>query len=176
MVPPSRKLPSQKSRLSDGMRSIASSSRDDMVRLTPKMLEEFEYSEVVGERYVWKYLPDENFRTTYDRPGVTAFDINRAVLSHLARVIEAFEIVSIWRGRDLVDSAVACLNAERLVSAATLSRSLIELTVTYGHAANLLRASFENLSWDKIRTHLFRLEERDEKGRRIGIESFIERL
>jgi hypothetical protein len=91
-------------------------------------------------------------------------------------VIEAFQMVSIWRSRDLVGSCVASLNEERLISAATLARSLIELAVTYGDAANFLRAAFNSFFWSEIGNALMAPVVRDEGGKEINLELFIERL
>jgi hypothetical protein len=85
------------------MCSIASSRSDSVVQGAPKALESFEYSEVVGKRYSWKYLSDDSFTQRYLQRPVDIYAANHAFISHLARIIEAFEVVSIWRTRDLVD-------------------------------------------------------------------------
>src|SRR5215471_3525529 len=102
--------------------------------------------------------------------------MNHAFLSHLFRVIEAFEITSLWRGWELVDSCITSLNKYQFVSAATLARSLLELTVQYGFAVNTLRASFDKFPWQNLRTQALGLDCVDERGRKVGLESYIERL
>lgn len=172
----SRKQPTKRFRLSAKMRSIADASADPVIQSTHKALEEFEYSEVVGTRYGWKYLSDEAFSSFYLRQGVDAYTLNRAVLSHLIRLMEAFEITSIWRAWELLDPLLASLNNEQLNAAATLSRSLMELTVAYGDAANFLRINFHGYPWEKAHTEFIGLDQRDNGGRRVGLESYIERL
>jgi hypothetical protein len=168
--------PSKRFRLNAKMCSIAAASGDALVRNVPKVLEAFEFSEVTGQRYFWKYLPDDAFGLICNRPGVSVRTMNRTLWSHLLRVIEAFEMVSIWRARDLVESCVASLNGDRLISAATLGRSLIELAATYGDAANFLRANLENFPWSQMGEYLLTPELRDENGGPVSMESFIERL
>jgi hypothetical protein len=63
-----------------------------------------------------------------------------------------------------------------MISAATLARSLIELTLSYGEAVNVLRHKFENFEWNMLHTHVMELDQTDESGRRVGLEGFIERL
>jgi hypothetical protein len=94
----------------------------------------------------------------------------------LFRVIEAFEIVGTWRATELISSSIESLNSERFVAAATTVRSLIELTVQYGWAANIVRVSFGKLPWQYLHEQLLVLDCQDENGRSVGLESFIERL
>jgi hypothetical protein len=165
-------------RLNDAIRTASRSSKEHFVHDAQDILRDFEFSHVVGTKYNWKYLPDDVFHNrlfgSNTPPNIPA--TNYAFLSHLFRVIEAFEVVSIWRARDLVESCVRSLNNNCLIAAATLARSLLELAVHYGFAANTLRATFEELQWQHLSTHMLVLDEKDDKGRRIGLESYIERL
>jgi hypothetical protein len=176
MMPATHKTPVKRFRLNDKMSSIVVASPDPIVRDVCKVLEAFEYSEVIGSRYVWKSLPDDAFAAICEQPGMSVRMMNRTLFSHLLRAIEAFEMVSIWRSRDLVGSCVASLNDERLISAATLARSLIELAVTYGDAGNFLRAAFKSFPWSEIEDALIAPVVRDENGKEINVELFIERL
>lgn len=63
------------------------------------------------------------------------------------------------------------LNNDCLIAAATLARSLVELAVHYGFAANTLRQAFEQFEWQNLKTH-----KKDDKGRQVGLESYVERL
>jgi hypothetical protein len=166
--------PTKRFRLSEEIIALVNHSADPIIRDVEKILIEFEYSEILGTTYVWKYLPDEAFSHFYAGPDV--YKMNHAFLSHLFRVIEAFEIVSVWRAWELVDSCVTSLNKYQFVSAATLARSLLELTVQYGIAVNTLRASFDQFPWQNLRTHALGLDCMDERGKKAGLESYIERL
>jgi hypothetical protein len=178
MAKPERHAPKRQFRLKNAMQAIACRSQDRIVRDVQNTLEEYAYSEVVGQKYNWKYLPDERFQELC-RPlskGKTVYEINRAFLSHLLRVIEAFEIVSIWRATELISSSVDCLHSDRLVAAAVMIRSLIELTAQYGWAANVVRANFEKLPWQHLREQALVLDCKDETGKLVGLETFIEKL
>jgi hypothetical protein len=168
----------RKFRLDSRMQAMALHSEDPIVRDVQNTLNEFAYSEVVRQKYNWKYLPDERFQELCNRltKGTTVYETNRAFLSHLLRVIEAFEIVSIWRATELISTSVDCLNSDRLVAAAVTIRSLIELTAQYGFAANVVRVNFEKLPWQHLREQAFVLDCKDENGKSVGLESFIERL
>ncbi|HEX3885380.1 MAG TPA: hypothetical protein VHW66_22190 [Stellaceae bacterium] len=155
---------------------IADASPDPIARDVCKVLQAFGYSEVIGKKYFWKYLSDEAFSAICKKPGMSVRTMNRTLFSHFLRVIEAFELVSIWRARDLVGSCVASLNEERLVSAATLARSLIELAVTYSDAANYLRAAFDVIPWSNMADGLISPVVKDEHGNETNLEAFIERL
>jgi hypothetical protein len=175
MIEPGRKTPVKRFRLNDKISATANANRDPIVREVRKVLEAFERSEVTGSRYVWKYLPDDAF-TVICKPGMSVRTMNRTLLSHLIRIIEAFQMVSLWRSRDLVGSCVASLNEERLVSAATLTRSLIELAVTYRDAGDFLTWAFKSFPWSEIGDALVAPLVTDEHGKEISLEIFIERL
>jgi hypothetical protein len=176
MMPPRRKPHIKRFQLNDKMSSIVSASPDPIVRDLLKVLEAFEYAEAIGSRFVWKYLPDDAFNEICNKPDMNVRMLNRTPFSHLVRIIEAFEMVSIWRSRDLVGSCVVSLNEKRLISAATLARSLIELTVTYGDAANFLQAAFRAFLWSELGNALIQPMVTDENGKEINLEIFIERL
>lgn len=173
MAAPRRMPPSKRFRLNAKIRSIAAESDDSLTREVQNAVKEFENSDVVGFEYRWKYLPDDKL---VQLCGDNFIKRNHASLSRLARIIEAFEIASVWRSRDLAASCVDALNNDHLISAGALARSLIEVTVYYGYAANILRASFEQCKWETICTHEWYLDQTDEKGKKIGLEIFIERL
>jgi hypothetical protein len=168
--------PRKRFRLNAKMRLVATHSTDPMVRGAQNALEALEFSEVLGTRYSWKYLPDEKFTelaATLEDP----YKINHLFVSHLARVIEAFEIVSVWRASELVGSCVSSLNNDQLVAAATLSRALLELTIVYGEAVNRLRHHFDTkFPWHQMHSHVIGMDFTDPTGRKVGLESYIERL
>jgi hypothetical protein len=162
-------------RLNDKIRTAARSSKEHFVNDAQESLKAFEGLHVIGTKYNWRYLPDDVFHNKFfDFPNVEA--MNYAYLSHLFRVIEAFEVVSIWRARDLVETCVRSLNNDCLIAAATLARSFLELALHYGFAANTLHQTFEEFPWQHLKTHMLDLGGMDDKERKFGVESYIERL
>jgi hypothetical protein len=63
-----RKTPVKRFRINDKISAVASASPDPLVRQVRNNLEAFECSEVIGSRYVWKYLPDDAFVAICDKP------------------------------------------------------------------------------------------------------------
>jgi hypothetical protein len=61
MIESRRKIPVKRFWLNDKITAIASASPDPLVREVLKILEAFECSDLIGSRYVWKYLPDDAF-------------------------------------------------------------------------------------------------------------------
>ena len=176
MVSSGAKAPREQFQLKEKMLAIAGASPDPITRQVRTVLEAFAYSEAIGRRYFWKYLPDEAFTAICNKQGINFRTTNRTLFSHLLRVIEAFEVASIWRARDLVGSCVVSLNGERLISAAALARSLIELAVTYGDAANYLHAAFNVLPWSNMANAFIAPKVKDEHGKETNLEAFVERL
>jgi hypothetical protein len=173
-------LPKRQFKLTEELQQTAAIHDDPIIKTVQQTLDEFAYSEIIPRRLEWKYLPDSAFIERYLeqlKASGDVYPVNHALLSHLLRVIEAFEIVSIWRATDLIDPCVKALNDENFVAAAVLARSLVELTVRYGDAANRLRAHFETFNWEGMRTHVMLMDQTNEtSGKKDGLESFVERL
>jgi hypothetical protein len=49
------------------MHAMARRSEDPVVRAVQNTLDEYAYSEVIGQKYNWKYLPDERFQELCSR-------------------------------------------------------------------------------------------------------------
>jgi hypothetical protein len=133
-------------RLRDEVSGFAGKSEDPIVRTVGDVIEEFSHFVVIGEEYNWSYLSDEEYRKQVVMVS-GAREANRLFLSHIMRSIEAFEIISIWRMADLAAGTIRNLNNFEVISACTLARSMIELSVRYGDAANFLYRYFENINW-----------------------------
>jgi hypothetical protein len=162
-------------KLSHRILRLAEESRDPFAKRVKLALEEFANYKALPNHFNWKYLPDSSF-VKIAQQSTSIYEVNRTLLSHLVRVVEAFEVISVWRAADLVATAVESLNRDRTISASAVSRSLIELAVTYLEAHNVLRASFAEFPWDKMQLGALNLEERSPEGKKIGIESYIEKL
>jgi hypothetical protein len=132
---------------------VAQSSADPVVRDVERAIEDFSHFPALGQEYKWLYLEDAEFNKKIAL-AKSPKDINLLFLSHIARVIEAFEIVSIWRMADLATGSIRNLNNHELISACTLSRAMIELVARYGDVANFLFRYFEAVAWDKYETHV----------------------
>jgi|SRR5262245_12470393 len=143
-----------------------------------KVIEDFSHFPILGQEYKWAYLEDSEFNKQI-RLLKTAKEINFLFLSHITRVIEAFEIISIWRMADLATGAIRSLNNHELISACTLSRAMIELVARYGDVANFLFRYFESAAWDKYETHVigFQIQKDPSDSNKVEpLEAYVERL
>src|SRR5438445_7173940 len=96
-------------RLQPPLSKLAQSSDDPIVRDVQKVIEDFSHFPILGQEYKWAYLEDSEFNKQI-RLLKTAKEINFLFLSHIMRVVEAFEIISIWRMADLATGAIRSLN------------------------------------------------------------------
>jgi hypothetical protein len=159
------------------MRELAKAGQSPLVKSVEQSLSVFfKLREAIGPNYEWKYLSDEAFLARYAAPKVSIAEMNRAQMSHLIRVVEAFEVTSIWRAADLIEGTVQSLNEDRFISACTTSRALIELAARYLEAQNVLRATFGSFKWETISTHVWHFGGGSVQDGEEGLEGFIERL
>ena len=157
---------------------LAQSSDDQFVREVERVIKNFSYFPALGQEYNWAYLEDGEFDKQVAL-AKTPKHINLLFLSHIVRVIEAFELVSIWRMADLATGSIRNLNNNELISACTLSRAMIELVARYGDAANFLFRYFENLAWDKYETDVIVLQIQKDPSNSKNVEpleTYVERL
>lgn len=98
----------------------------------------------VPSEYHWKYSSVESFKTQI--AGLKRSKaINELYWKDQLRNLEAYSIMSYWRSIELLKPAVKCLNVHDIVSAAVLSRSLLELSTVYIMNANKIDATFKTL-------------------------------
>jgi len=73
-----------------------------------------------------------------DRGGAQIDDMNRHYWIDVAREIEAYSVLSLWRASELLQDALAPLNSGQVLASAILSRSLLELSATFLFDANII--------------------------------------
>jgi len=100
----------------------------------------------IPDEYFWKYSSVESFKAQMiEVKGSKA--INELYWTDQVRNLEAYSIITYWRGLELLKPAVRCLNVHDIVSAAVLSRSLLELSSAYIINANTIDASFSKITF-----------------------------
>jgi hypothetical protein len=82
--------------------------------------------------------------------------VNQLFFREILRPMEAYEFVTIWRAQELARGCVNCLNADLVIPAAVIARSLVELGVRYLLAAKKINNYFKNIPWEKFETGLIR--------------------
>jgi len=98
----------------------------------------------------WRLTDIEGFKAKIDRAKTSGSEvINQVYWEDMGNNFEAWAIMSIWRGIELLDSAILSLNSGRYVSAATLARSLLEISTVMITEANNFDKTISSLSQPK---------------------------
>ncbi len=100
----------------------------------------------IPNEYHWKYSSVESFKIQM-AGAKGSKEINELYWKDQLRNLEAYSIISYWRTIELLKPAVRCLNIHDIVSAAVLSRSLLELSTVYIINANKIDATFGTLEF-----------------------------
>jgi len=97
----------------------------------------------------WNYLTDEKF-ANLALANPKAQTVNRLFLSHLIRLAEAYQWMSVWRVTEVAAPAVRALNANEITAACVLTRSLLELTASFALAALKIEKWFRTFPWEQV--------------------------
>lgn len=97
----------------------------------------------------WDYLTDEDF-THEVQMNPQPSCANRLLLSHMLRLAEAYQVLSVWRIVELAAPAVRALNANEVTAACVLSRALIEVAASFALAVPRVEKWFVALPWDRV--------------------------
>ncbi len=97
-------------------------------------------------KYGWRFSSVEAYRTQMTKAR-TVRDVNRLYWTDQARNVEAYSVMSLWRGHELLRSGVRSLNHRELVAAAVTARSLLEVAASFLLNANIIAKTFEELSF-----------------------------
>lgn len=101
-------------------------------------------------KFDWKLLYDEQFQEMAAEPGFTRGFGNQLMLSHLVRMAEAYQILSVWRVTELSAPAVRALNSNEVISACVLCRSMLETSVSYVLGAAFIKRTLTSIPWSEI--------------------------
>ncbi len=101
-------------------------------------------------KFHWKLLDDEQFGEMAAAPDFTLGTGNHLMLSHLVRMAEAYQIVSVWRVTELSAPAVRALNSNEIIAACVLCRSMLETAVSYVLGAAFIRKTLISIPWSEI--------------------------
>src|SRR5437879_4379098 len=97
-----------------------------------------ELSSRLPSSYRWKVSSLEDFRERIAKGG-SADDVNRIYWHDMARSVEAYGVIVMWRTCELMGAALRLLNSFELLAPAILSRSLIELASAIIFNGNIIR-------------------------------------
>ncbi len=105
--------------------------------------------ESLPDKYEWQFCSDDSFKAKLDElvnsSNKSIFDCNKITWNDYSANWEAYAFMSYWRGVELIQPAIRCINLREYVAAAVLSRSLLELSATFLMNANTIEASVKQL-------------------------------
>lgn len=109
------------------LRELAENSDHPFVRDSERMLQYyFELDSKLPAKYGWRVTSVKGFRQQTARAS-SAAELNRLYWHDMARNIEAYGVMVMWRASELFKSALRSLNTREIIAPAILSRSLLEL-------------------------------------------------
>jgi len=109
----------------------------------------------------WDYLMDEDFKLALNEDPRPSY-ANGLLLSHLLRLAEAYQVLSVWRIIELAAPAVRALNANEVNAACVLSRALIEVAASFAIAVPRVEKWFVTLPWDRVDEAILDVEEMEQ--------------
>jgi hypothetical protein len=120
---------------------------DPVVRDSGSMLEYcFALDLKISDTYGWRFSDEDSLRVQLSST-MSAKERNRLYWVDQMRNVEAYSIMSFWRGVELLKSAIRCLNVREVISPSVLTRSAIEIACAYLWNANTLSKTFEQLEF-----------------------------
>ena len=106
-----------------------------------------ELESTLPREHKWRLTDVDGFKAQIDKVKASGADsMNQAYWEDMANNFEAWAIMCVWRGIELLDSAILSLNSGRYVSAATLARSLLETSTVIITEANNFDKTISSLS------------------------------
>lgn len=133
--------------LAEWIKKRCANHEEPFVRESVTMIEYcFELDTQIPERYGWRYSDIASIKAQVENIK-TPEDFNSVYWQDQMRNVEAYSMMSFWRGIELVKSAIRCLNVKEVISPAVLTRSAIEVACSYLTNANTLDKTFEELQF-----------------------------
>lgn len=147
--------------LSAEMLEVARNNADADISNVGTLIAEFQKRFTAMRQLSWKYLTDEDFAELFQaapQPEIS----NRLLLSHLLRLCEAYQVMSVWRVVEVAAPAVRALNSNEVTAACVLARSLLELTASFALAVPQIEKWFQSLPWERANDSFFGAEEMEQ--------------
>jgi hypothetical protein len=148
------------------MVDLAHSTGDGLTSSVADIIREFQKTLSGRRSFSWRYLKDEHFEELFQSAPVPSRS-NRLLLSHLVRLFEAYQIISIWRVIEVAAPAVRALNSNEITAACVLTRSLLELSASYAEAAPYIEKAFTTMPWESLENSFLGAQE---------LETYVTRL
>ncbi|MGK2849255.1 MAG: hypothetical protein ACSLEX_04315 [Minisyncoccota bacterium] len=132
---------------SDSISAFCEVSEDPMIRTAPQWIQGcLELDQTLPPQFGWRFSNIEAFQTQVGNQR-SLTKLNRAFWTDQARNVEAYSVMSMWRGAELLKPAIRSLNIGEVITSAVLARSLLELSTTYLLHANTIENLFSKLTF-----------------------------
>lgn len=100
--------------------------------------------EKVPNEYGWKFSSKESIEKQVS--GVASCQEENSIFwEDQARNIEAYALMTYWRGVELIKSCISGINGREVIAPAICARSLLELSAVFLLNANTLHKTFGEL-------------------------------
>ncbi|CAM0555870.1 hypothetical protein EHLJMEHL_00958 [Vreelandella titanicae] len=132
---------------SDWVRKYCEGHEHPFVRESEAMIQHcLDLDEKMPNEYGWKFSSKETIGNQV-LGAVSCQEANSIFWKDQARNIEAYALMTYWRGVELIKSCLSGINAQEVIAPAISARSLLELSTVFLLNANILQKTFGELSF-----------------------------
>ena len=132
---------------SDWLCMYCKDHEDPFVRESESMIRNcLDLDEKVPNEYGWKFSSKESLEKQLSEV-VSYQEVNSIFWEDQARNVEAYALMTYWRGVELIKSCLSGINGREVIAPAISARSLLELSTVFLLNANTLHIAFGELSF-----------------------------
>jgi len=125
----------------DWVTDFCSTSKHPFVRDSARMISYcFELEQQLPERYGWRFCDEDALKRRIESAGSPS-ELNRIYWLDQARNVEAYAVMTFWRGTELLRPAIRSLNVHEVIAPAVVARSLLELATVFILNANTIESA-----------------------------------
>lgn len=134
--------------LADWINEYCKTHSDPFVRDSSKMIQYcFELDLQFPEKYGWRFTDIDAYKRQVEAAKHQPNESNKMYWTDQARNIEAYSMMTFWRGVELLKPAIRSLNLHEVIAPAVLARSLMELSSSFLINANYFDKCFQELQF-----------------------------
>jgi hypothetical protein len=121
---------------------------DHIIRASEEMvLYLLEIDRKLPNEYGWRFSSEDALRKQLNEAPNNYRELNSIFWEDQARNVEAYSVMTLWRGAELVRACLKGVNEKEVIAPAILGRSLLELSTVFLLNANSLHKTFKELSF-----------------------------
>lgn len=134
-------------RFSENISAFCEASDDSIISAAPQWVQGFlELDQTLPPKFGWRFSDVESFQNQMVNQ-LSPSEFNHGFWTDQARNVEAYSIMCMWRGAELLKPAIRSLNLGEVITSSVLARSLLELSATYLIHANTIETIFNDLAF-----------------------------